>query len=190
MRRDPFGVIEPLTCIRVLFGLPKQEESFVHTNTLQEGFAVRAGEDRFQENRMSIWGLIPLSTKLSSKDTDGQLFIFEHRDMGKGGPPRHVHHEQDEWFYVVKGEFAIEVGEERFRMKPGDSLFAPRNVPHAWAHVSDGPGTLITIVSPVGTFEDFLRDTTRHATVPDPAEVAQTFARHGMTVVGPPLQVT
>jgi hypothetical protein len=32
--------------------------------------------------------------------------------MGKGGPPRHYHHEQDESFYVTKGEFAFEVGDE------------------------------------------------------------------------------
>lgn len=148
-----------------------------------------AGKDRFGEEGLSIWGLIPLATKLSGRDTSGELFIFQHTDMGKGGPPRHVHHAQDEWFYVVKGEFAMEVGDQKYRLGPGDSLFAPRGVPHAWAHIGDGPGTLITAVSPAGTFESFIRETTRHAQVPSEADVAKAFAAHGMTVVGPPLPV-
>ena len=81
------------------------------------------------------------------------MYVFEHRNMGKGGPPRHVHHEQDEWFYVIQGEFAVEIGEDKFRLKPGDSLFAPRKVPHVFACISNEPRTLITVVSPAGTSE-------------------------------------
>jgi mannose-6-phosphate isomerase-like protein (cupin superfamily) len=154
-----------------------------------KGFLVSGGTDRFNENSLKIWGLIPLATKVSAKDTGGDMYIFEHRDMGKGGPPRHIHPEQDEWFYVVAGEYAIEVGEDKFRLGPGDSLFAPRRVPHAWACISDQPGTLITVVSPVGPFEQFMRDTTRHAALPSPEEIEQAFEAGGMKVVGPPLQV-
>jgi mannose-6-phosphate isomerase-like protein (cupin superfamily) len=154
-----------------------------------EGFMVPAGKDRFNENERVIWGRIPLATKLSSQDTGGALYVFEHRNMGNGGPPRHVHHSQDEWFYVIQGEFAVEVGEKKYRLKPGDSLFAPRKIPHAWAHVSDQPGTLITLASPAGTFETFMKGTTRHATLPAPEEIDGAFAAHDMMVVGPPLGV-
>jgi mannose-6-phosphate isomerase-like protein (cupin superfamily) len=155
----------------------------------KDGFLVPAGKDRFNENELKIWGLIPLATKLSAKDTGGALYVFEHRNMGKGGPPRHVHHDQDEWFYIVRGEFAVEVGDEKFRLKPGDSMFAPRKIPHAWASVGDEPGTMLTIATPAGTFETFLRDTTRHGALPAPEEMEQSFATHNLTVVGPPLKV-
>ena len=56
--------------------------------------------------------------------------------------------------------------------------------------VGDEPGTLLTIVSPVGKFETFLMDTTRHPTLPPPEQVANAFASHGMTVIGPPLENT
>ena len=79
-------------------------------DALKKAAPVRAGQDRFHEHERMIWGLIPLSIKLSGQDTGGEVLLFEHRDMGKGGPPRHVHFEQDEWFYVVKGEFVFEVG--------------------------------------------------------------------------------
>jgi mannose-6-phosphate isomerase-like protein (cupin superfamily) len=150
---------------------------------------VAAGSDRFEPQELTIWGLIPLSIKVSGKDTGGELLIFEHRDMGKGGPPRHVHFDQDEWFYVIEGEYAFEVGGEKFRLKRGDTLFAPRQVPHGWAHISDQPGTLLTTVSPVGTFEKFIPDTTRQPTLPSPEEIERAFATHGMKVVGPPLAV-
>jgi mannose-6-phosphate isomerase-like protein (cupin superfamily) len=161
----------------------------MNSNTLKQGIHVPAGKDRFKEDELMIWGLIPLSTKVSSKDTAGGVYIFEHTNMGKGGPPRHFHYEQDEWFYAIKGEFAIEVGEEKFRLKAGDSLFAPRMVPHAWAHISDQPGSLLTLVSPAGTFETFIRDTARLPRLPAPEEVEKAFAAHGMKVVGPPLKV-
>lgn len=64
------------------------------------------GKNRFQEELM-IWGVIPLQIKVSGKDTAGAFFSFEHAKTGKGGPPRHFHYEQDEWFYAMEGEFAI-----------------------------------------------------------------------------------
>lgn len=160
------------------------------TNESNKAVPVPAGTDRFKNDQQLIWGLIPLSTKLSSKDTAGQLYVFEHKEMGKGGPPRHVHFNQDEWFYVVKGEYAFEIGAEKFRLKSGDTLFAPRNVPHGWANIGDEPGTLLTVVSPVGTFEDFMLETTEHSELPPPEEVERAFAAHDMKIVGPPLEVS
>ena len=157
---------------------------------MDEAVHVSAGKDRFNENEMMIWGLLPLSIKLSGKDTGGELLAFEHNGIRKGGPPRHVHFAQDEWFYVIAGEFAFEIGDRKFRLRAGDTLFAPRNVPHGWACVGgEEPGTLLTTVSPAGTFEDFILDTTKHPTLPSPEEVEKAFASHGMKVVGPPLEV-
>ena len=42
----------------------------------------------------------------------------------------------------MEGEFIFEIGQERFTLKPGDSLLGPRKVPHAWAHVGDGRGRI------------------------------------------------
>lgn len=109
--------------------------------------------------------------------------------MGKGGPPRHLHLAQDEWFYAREGTFAFEVGDQKFTLKPGDSLFAPRMVPHVWAHVGDAPGTLLLAVQPAGTMEEFFRKSVRMPTLPTPEQANAMFAAHGMKVVGPPLSV-
>jgi mannose-6-phosphate isomerase-like protein (cupin superfamily) len=154
----------------------------------QRAIYVRNGRNRFEEELM-IWGVIPLQIKVSSSDTAGSFFVFEHADMGKGGPPRHFHYEQDEWFYAKNGEFAFEVGEERFTLRPGDSLFAPRLIPHAWAHVGEGPGTLLLAVQPAGSLEAFFMENCAMDRPPTPEEAERSFAAHGMRVVGPPLTI-
>ena len=154
----------------------------------QQGLYVPGGEHRFG-GEPKIWGAIPLQIKVSTDDTDGALFVFEHADMGKGGPPRHFHYEQDEWFYAMKGDFAFEVGDEQFTLRSGDSLLAPRMVPHVWAYVGDNPGTLLLAVQPAGSLEAFFLQSCEMTRLPTPEEADQLFAAHGMKVVGPPLDV-
>src|SRR5881394_3758846 len=88
----------------------KSEEMFA-------GFCVAAGEDRFGEH-VKLGGE-PNDCKLSAKDTDGALCVFEF--TGSGGGPRHLHHDQDEWIYVVDGELLLEVGKEKGHLRAGES---------------------------------------------------------------------
>jgi mannose-6-phosphate isomerase-like protein (cupin superfamily) len=134
-------------------------------------------------------GRNPTDRKLSTADSDGALFVLEHHLMGKGGPARHVHHAQDEWFYAVAGSFVFEVGDDRFQLDAGDFVFAPRRVPHVWACVSDAPGTILIGVQPALTFERFIERLGELKTLPAPAELGALFTEHGMAVVGPPLEV-
>src|SRR5882757_7946808 len=83
----------------------KSEEMFV-------GFSVAAGNDRFGE-RVKLGGE-PMDCKVSARDTDGALCVFEF--TGGGGGPRHLHYEQDEWIYVISGEFNFEIGDRRFSL--------------------------------------------------------------------------
>jgi mannose-6-phosphate isomerase-like protein (cupin superfamily) len=154
----------------------------------QQGLYVSSGKACFNEE-LKIWGVIPLQIKVSTSDTGGAFFVFEHADMGRGGAPRHFHYEQDEWFYAIKGEFAFEVGDDGFTLKQGDSLFAPRMVPHVWAYVGDSPGTLLLGVQPAGSLEEFFRKECETTQLPTPEEAARRFAAHGMKVVGPPLDI-
>ena len=150
---------------------------------------VPKGKNRFQQELM-IWGVIPLQIKVSGKDTDGSFFAFEHAKMSKGGPPRHFHYEQDEWFYAIEGEFAFEVGNEKFVLRPGDTLFAPRMIPHVWAYVGDKPGTLLLAIQPAGSLEEFFMKSCAMTRPPTQQEAEQLFAAHGMKVVGPPLALS
>jgi len=100
------------------------------------GFRVARDQDRSGEHHSLGIGL--LSIKVSTEDSRGVLLVAELVHYARGGPPRHRHHSQDEWFYVAEGEYLLEVGAERFHLRPGDLVFGPRVMPHLWAHVDDG----------------------------------------------------
>lgn len=70
--------------------------------TIEQSARVPAGEDRFQQRR-EVLGSMSIDYKVSSSDTDGDHFIMENTNDFRGGPPRHLHHEQEEWFYVGEG---------------------------------------------------------------------------------------
>ena len=177
-------------CRSGLTGAPSSASSKMVTagSSRTRALYVANGRNRF-DDEMMIWGVIPLQVKVSTADSAGALFVFEHANMSKGGPPRHFHYEQDEWFHAVTGDFLFEVGDEQFTLRPGDSLFAPRMVPHVWAYVGDNPGTLLLAVQPAGSLEAFFLRSSKMAKLPSPEEAEQQFAAHGMKVVGPPLNV-
>jgi mannose-6-phosphate isomerase-like protein (cupin superfamily) len=145
---------------------------------------VAAGEDQFGEVRSL--GLSTITFKMVPKDSTG-LLIIENTFRAKGGPARHLHYEQDEWFYAVEGEFIIEVGSERFRLNPGDSVLAPRNMPHVWAFVGEQVGRMLITFMPAGKMESFFREVTKANAMP-PQEPA-LWQAHGMALLGPPLAI-
>ncbi|HKH11063.1 MAG TPA: cupin domain-containing protein [Rubrobacter sp.] len=130
-----------------------------------------------------------IDCKVSGSETGGDLLVIENTNDSRGGPPRHLHHEQEEWFYVVDGEYLAEIGDERYRLGPGDSVFAPRKIPHVWAHVGGGTGRLIVAFRPAGEMEGFFDAMSRANGTPSREELHGLFRSHGMEVTGPPLEV-
>ena len=146
---------------------------------------VAAGADRFGEHRGL--GISVIDFKVVPQDSNG-LFVIENTFHAQGGPARHLHYEQDEWFYALEGEFMIEIGDERMTLQPGDSVLAPRKVPHVWAHTGAGRGRILITFMPAGSMEAFFREVTKANAMPpqDPA----LWHAHGMKLVGPPLAVS
>ena len=149
---------------------------------------VPAGTDRFRGKR-EVFGSRVIDTKVSTQDTNGGLSVSELIDVHKGGPSRHLHHEQDEWFYIAEGQYVIEVGDEHYELGPGDSVLAPRKVAHAWAHVGEGRGRLIVALQPAGQIEAFFDELATLGSSPDREELSRAFSSHGMELVGPPLSI-
>ena len=150
---------------------------------------VPAGRDRFRGQREIRFTRTLIDFKVSTLDTDGDLSVAEITSLQKGGPARHLHHEQDEWFYVLEGEHVIEVGEERYEPRPGDSVLAPRKVAHVWAHVGEGTGRLLAALQPAGEIEAFFEDLAKLSSTPEREALKGVFDSHGMELVGPPLAI-
>lgn len=152
---------------------------------MNKGIWVEAGKDRFS-NPISLFEGDTFYTKVATKDTDGDLYVYESTRLKSGGPALHFHYEQDEFWYVLKGEFLIKVGEETFHAKQGDCVFGPRMVPHAFAKVGEGEATLLMSFQPAGKMEHFFK------AISEGVEKNMTAAQklqfredHGIKVVGP-----
>ena len=129
--------------------------------------------------------------KVTGEDTNGALDYFIVEVGPNGGPPLHVHHQQEETIHVLSGRFKIRIGDELHTLEPGGFAYMPAGLPHAFVNLSDQPAELIVVYTPGGChkFYEELGPATRTAS-PDRAEVAAIFERHGMSLLGPPLSAT
>lgn len=151
----------------------------------EKPFKIKAGKGRFGESFL-YKGKNPNDIKISGKDTNGQLAMFEYIGYEKKGPSLHVHFHQDEIFYVIEGNYRFLVGGETIMMDPGDTIFLPRNVPHTWIQLT-GKGKIVYLVQPAGKAEEFFRTMNNLKHAPTKQEVDKIHEACGMKVMGPPL---
>ena len=121
----------------------------------------------------SVWYAGWLLTFLATgEETQGQFALMEQVARKGNVPPRHVHHREDETFYVVEGEMTFSIGDRTIKASPGTMVFAPRDVPHSFTIDSDQVRILVQ-VAPAGA-ERFFKACSVPApsmTLPPPAEV-------------------
>ncbi len=111
-------------------------------------FAVGSDEG---EARWWFGGLATI--KATKEQTGGQYTLVEVLNA-EGEGPLHVHHREDEGFWILEGRLSFEVGEEKIKAGPGSFVFGPKDVPHRYT-VESGPARLLYILSPAG-FEEFV----------------------------------
>jgi mannose-6-phosphate isomerase-like protein (cupin superfamily) len=148
---------------------------------------IDAGKDRFDES-ISLYEGDTFWTKVSTSDSNGDLFVFESMREKKGGPPFHFHYEQDEWWYILEGEFLFKVGDDTFTAKAGDSVFGPRMLPHAFAKTNDGRAKMLIAFQPAGKMEDHFKALSKGAYSKLSEKEKEEFRQaNGFKVVGPAL---
>jgi mannose-6-phosphate isomerase-like protein (cupin superfamily) len=119
--------------------------------------------------------------KATAEDTDGAYTVLEVTVQPDAGPPPHIHHREDETFYVLQGTFVFHIGDRRVIANEGSFLQAPRGLPHRFVNVGGHVGRLLVVVKP-GGFERFLRELSKVA--PGDLPAMQAVARkHGLEFV-------
>lgn len=127
---------------------------------------------------------------MSGSDTDGRLAIFEDIVAPQVGPPRHIHHHQDETFFFLEGEFDVEVRGQLMHMVPGDVAFIPAGTVHAFKNVGKTAGRLRYVLNPAQSIEEMFREfyaAQQNEGNLTPEDLAAIALKHGQEVVGPPL---
>jgi mannose-6-phosphate isomerase-like protein (cupin superfamily) len=133
-----------------------------------------------------------LTLKAGAEETGGAIAVLEATSAPGFGPPRHIHHRNDELFYVLAGEFLFLVGERLVRAAPGTFVFIPRGTVHAPKVVGPGAGRVLTAFVPGGqerAFEEFARlapARTGDAEL-DPDQAQAVARKYDSEFVGPPL---
>ena len=128
--------------------------------------------------------------KATGADTGGQFTIIEVTEPPGMEGPLHVHHREDEAFWMLEGHSTFYVGEETFEAPVGTYLFGPRDVPHRWAAGPDG-ARMLYVFAP-GGFEDLIEamSVPAEALTPPPPELAppenfvEIAARFGVELLG------
>jgi quercetin dioxygenase-like cupin family protein len=151
----------------------------------RKAFMVDPGENRFDYSAAHLKK--GAACKVTKEDSIGSCSIFELVTPPKGGPPRHIHHREDEWYYVLSGEYLFEVENDKYTLPIGASIWAPRDIPHVWANAGTTDGRIILMCQP-GGFENFFDESAKG--MMDKMTAAQMEAiaeKYGMEMLGPPL---
>ncbi|HVC46903.1 MAG TPA: cupin domain-containing protein [Terracidiphilus sp.] len=141
------------------------------------------GEDVFR-----FLGL-PTQLRATGQSTNGAFALVEHWEMPPGfASPYHMHHREDESFYVLHGEIAFVIDGRWQRGGPGTFVFGPREVPHGFKAVGDKPAHVLILATPAG-FEQFLSALAQPLgdpiAPPDIPKMVETAARFGIDILGP-----
>ena len=112
----------------------------------------------------SVWYNGSLMTFLATgEDTHGQFALIEAVGRKGNAPPPHIHHREDEIFYVLEGELAVSVSDRTMNAVPGTMVFLPRNVQHSF-RIKSEQARMLVLLTPAG-FEGWFRE----FSVPAPA---------------------
>jgi len=126
-----------------------------------------------------------MTVKLHGRDTGGAFSQIQATCEPHFGPPLHIHHREEETFFVIEGEFEFVCGGERTTGGPGTIVRLPRDVPHRFKNLGDTTGRLLITLSPAGG-EDFFAAV--GALTPeqqsDHAKMAALGTKYGMEIIG------
>lgn len=132
---------------------------------------------------------LPTLIQASSKTTNGAFGLVENWSMPPGfASPYHVHHREDESFYVVEGEVAFILNGAWKRVGPGVFVYGPREIPHGFKVVGDAQARILILCTPAG-FENFVLEMARPLdeppAPPDMQKLIAAAARAGIDILGP-----
>jgi mannose-6-phosphate isomerase-like protein (cupin superfamily) len=151
-------------------------------------FLLRPGEGE------SVWSLGGRFTaKATAAVTENQFALVEAVAFQATEPPLHIHHREDEAWYVIDGKMTLYVADDVLEATAGCFVFAPRGIPHNFT-VDIEPTRVLVFASPAG-FEHFALELGQPAyddvppvslAMPSPEVLGSVAERYGIEVVGPP----
>ncbi|MDK3020005.1 cupin domain-containing protein [Pseudodonghicola flavimaris] len=141
------------------------------------------------QNRDVIdWLGVTYKTILSPEDSNGTMSIVDSTSPPDSGPPRHIHHNEDEIFVILTGRCRVWIEGAEQIAAAGEAVFIPRGKEHTFKVTGDGESRHLIILTP-GGFEGFFAEMAAgQFRIPEDMPAIVTAAeRHHLTFTGPPL---
>lgn len=109
-----------------------------------------------QGKQWNVFG-VKIAGKILSDQTNGEYSIIVTETPPNGGPPMHIHTNEDELFYILKGNYVFNCGDEKIEVRQGDFIRLPRGIPHNFVNTDSITGITMNTITP-GGFENFFND--------------------------------
>jgi quercetin dioxygenase-like cupin family protein len=109
----------------------------------------QTGLEKEPNLRISVLGEI-IDFKVTGAETAGALSVIELTSFPHNGPPPHIHHREDESFFVIEGRFSFLLGNRTAEGNPGSFFRVPKGTVHTYQNISTGPGKALVILTPAG----------------------------------------
>jgi quercetin dioxygenase-like cupin family protein len=122
-----------------------------------------------------------LKILITGVETGGELLMVETTVEPGGGTPPHIHHREDESFYVLEGSLTLNVGDKTMEATAGDFIRLPRDLAHWFQNTSQEPAKVLITITPAGLekfFEEVYVAAVPGAKAPEmgPAMIAKFLA--------------
>ena len=132
---------------------------------------------------------VPTVMRSTGGATNGAFAMLEHLTMPPGfASPYHMHHLEDEAFYVLEGEVAFICDKEWLTAGPGAYVFGPRKIPHGFKVQGSTPARMLVLCSPAG-FEHFILEmsepVSQPPSPPDMQKLTTLAAKYSIDILGP-----
>ncbi len=144
----------------------------------------------------SVWFLGTLITFKAEGETTANGFGLLEFVLPAGfAPPPHIHHTEDEAFYILEGTLTVTCGDQMFTATPGSFVYQPRGIVHWFKVEGDQQARLLQINTPTG-LEHFFEEMGEKAQAltlppsgpPDVEKLMTLAARYHVEIKGSPPQ--
>jgi quercetin dioxygenase-like cupin family protein len=144
----------------------------------------------------AVWFLGSLMLFKATGADNGQNFSLIEQTLPPGfSPPLHVHHAEDEAFYVLEGSFTFVCGDHRWHAEAGSFIYLPREIPHGFLVEGSAPARLLQFTFPAGleNFHAEMGEPAQSLTLPpmsppDMAKMQELAAKYHFEIVGPQMR--
>jgi len=141
-----------------------------------------------KEEGRAVWALgAQIFIKATGEQTGGAIGLIEQVAPVGIGSPYHVHHGEDEIFFVLEGELTFVSGDQQFTGTAGSYTFLPRDIPHGFKVTGGHPARFFILTTPAG-FEDFIlgmSDPVPSTAPLDMNKLMTLAAKHQIEILGP-----